>query len=415
MKPDNQRGKLQRRVFALFGGFTLTLCLLYSGIAILVAYVVEDQLLDNLVKNEARYIEQSFRESGRYPAPRLPEFTLYSPADQAPQEYRAALAGERRKSELFVAGEQHFHLRELAPGSGAILAAEVSKLLTVSTQSDRLAWLLISILCGTTALALWLAHRLAAATIRPVLHLAHEVDSQPAMDQATILSTANRADEIGFLARTLQNNIDDLRQARQREAEFTRDVSHELRTGLAIATNTLTLAQDRNLSGEESQQLRAIMATLNKTVDTLLALARAESLEHTTFNLRLLLEDRLLARPEISSDDRFQLKVTLPDSVPVDGNPQLARLLLDILLDNAIRHASEPALEIYQAEDALVFANPIRHQVDTASLFSSGARRAGSDGLGHGLYLANRILSTMQWNSFAHCNGSLFRVSVSPL
>lgn len=414
MSAERPKGNLQRRVFAVFGGFTFALCLIYSGIGVLGAYVIEDQLLENLVESEARFIEQSFRESGKFPVPRLPEFTLYTSADEVPPEFRAALAGERRRTELFVDGQQHYHLRKLAPDTGAILSAEVGKLLTVSSQSDRLVWLLVAALACTTVLALWLAHRLVAATIKPVIRLAHEVESHLQNEQPVALSTANREDEIGFLASTLERNINDLQHARQREAEFTRDVSHELRTGLAIANNTLTLARNRNLSDRELQELRSILMSMNRTVSTLLALARAESFEHVTFNLRAVLEQRLLARPEISDGETFQLKLTLPDAVYVRGNPHLTGLLLDILVDNAIRHASQPTLQIYQTADALVFGNPVRDALDTETLFNAGTRRADSEGFGQGLYMASRILTAQNWKFSAHCDNQLFTVLIHP-
>ena len=72
MQAETPRSNLQRKVFTLFGGFTLLLCLIYSGIGLLTAYVIEDQLLDNLINEEAHYIEQSFRADGTLPSPRLP-------------------------------------------------------------------------------------------------------------------------------------------------------------------------------------------------------------------------------------------------------------------------------------------------------------------------------------------------------
>ncbi|WP_226664656.1 sensor histidine kinase [Microbulbifer aggregans] len=412
MKTEHPQGNLQRRVFVVFGSFTLALCLIYSAIGVLVAYGIEDRLLENLVNNEADYIERSLQESGEFPPPRLPEFSLYTSASETPPEFLTALEGEKRKAELFVAGRQHYHLRQLAPEAGAILAADVGELLTVSRQSSHLIWLIVFALLCTTLLALWLAHRLVAATIRPVLELARELESQPENMQPVALSNSHRKDEIGFLARTLQRNINGLRQAQQREAEFTRDVSHELRTGLAIATNTLTLARGRNLERRETRELESILASMNTTIGTLLALARAESFEHTTFNLRSLLEERLLARPEISTGKSFRLKLALPEALAATGNAQLTALLLDILLDNVIRHAAQPTLHIYKTGNALVFENPTERLLDTATIFNRGTHRTDSQGLGQGLYLAGRILNAQDWQYRATCTSQLFTFSI---
>lgn len=414
MRTEMLKGSLKLSVFTLFGGFTLLLCLIYSGIGVLAAYVIEDQLIDNLITNEADYIEQHFQQHGELPPPRLPHFTLYtSPAD-TPAAFTATLDGDRRKAELFVTGHQHYHLRELAPETGTILAAEVGSLLTVSNQSGRLLWLLFAAFLCTTGMAVWLAHRLVTASIRPILSLAREVEAQTGSEQPLELTTNTRNDEIGFLARTLQRSLNDLRQAQRREAEFTRDVSHELRTGLAIATNTLTLARNRSLREMELQELRSILATMNRTVSTLLTLARAESFEFSTFNLRALLEQRLLIRPEISDGKNFQLELILPESMSANGNPNLTGLLLDILLDNAIRHASKPVLQVYTLSNALVFENPVDAMFDTEPLFNAGIRGENSEGIGQGLYLARRILAAQRWDFSARCDKGAFSISIFP-
>ncbi|GAB2510538.1 sensor histidine kinase [Microbulbifer agarilyticus] len=414
MQAETPRSNLQRKVFTLFGGFTLLLCLIYSGIGLLTAYVIEDQLLDNLINQEALYIEQSFRNDGTLPSPRLPMFTLYTSPVDTPPEFLSALAGEQRRAEYFVAGQQHFHLRELSPGTGAILAAEVGDLLTVSSQSDRLIWLPLAAFLLTTTLALWLAYRLVTSAIRPILNLAREVELQATSQSPLALSTSSRHDEIGFLARTLQRNVHELQQARQREAEFTHDVSHELRTNLAIASNTLALARDQGLDVAEVRALNDILATMNRTVGTLLALARSESFEHSSFDLRPLVEERLLARREIIMHPDFQLEVRLPDTIPVAGHPHLAASLLDILFDNANQHASQPALAIRYKDGALIFENPVLKDFSTDSLFDAGARGPDSEGFGQGLYLASRIFAALGWRFSATCENGRFSLTVIP-
>ena len=44
----------------------LILSLLYSGFSVLVAYSTEDEILENLLREEAGYIEQVFRDEITY-------------------------------------------------------------------------------------------------------------------------------------------------------------------------------------------------------------------------------------------------------------------------------------------------------------------------------------------------------------
>ncbi|WP_299597192.1 HAMP domain-containing sensor histidine kinase [uncultured Microbulbifer sp.] len=377
------------------------------------AYVVEDQLIDNLIDDEIAYLEQYFKRYGELPPPRLPQFTLHTSPENTPKAFTSALAGDRRKAEYFASGNPHYHLRKLSPESGAILSAEVGDLITVTRQSERLIWMVLFAFVCTTAIALWLAHRLITATIRPVLSLAQEVEAQATGVPALALSTSTRNDEIGFLARTLERNVRELQHAREREAEFTRDVSHELRTNLAVVSNALTLSGDRGLGAAETRELRGILANMNRTVSTLLALARSESFELEAFDLRALLEDRLLARPEISMKDDFDLHLALPDKLSAFGNPSLTGILLDILLDNAMQHASQPRLSIYQVDDTLVLENAVRTTLPTEALFDAGTRGENSTGIGQGLYLAGRILAAQHWSHTVRCADHTFSIRIT--
>lgn len=407
---------IHRRVFAAFGAFTLLFSLVYTGICVLVAYVIEDQVLDNLLADEARYMEQRFRASGEIPRPRLPYIELYSDSNPPPAGVLAALPEDATKAEWFSDGERHFHLRRFSLNSGTspILAAEVSRLLTVSRQSGELLWLLFAALLATSALALWLAYRLSSRTVRPVIALAEEIKDRQRGDAPLSLPSSSARDEIGFLARTLEKSFNQLKLALRRESEFTRDVSHELRTAITIVKNTLALSHRRQLSPQETEELRATVETMENTISALLALARAESVEQRPFDLRPLLENRILALHCRVPERQFQVRLEMPDSYPVVGNSHLATLLIDNLLNNAARHASRPQLHIRENGYALVFENPIGEPFDTDISLLPGEKSEQSEGMGQGLYLIRRILTALNWRFAVECNNGLFSCSFIP-
>ncbi|MGL6160465.1 sensor histidine kinase [Microbulbifer sp.] len=407
---------IHRRVVTAFGAFTLLLCLVYTGICVLVAYVIEDQVLDNLLADEARYIEQRFRANGEIPPPRLPYVELYSESNPPPAGVPAALPEGTTRAEWFSDGERHFHLRRLSLDSDTspILAAEVGRLLTVSRHSGELLWLLFAALLATSALALWLAYRLSSRTVRPVIALAEEVKDRQHGDAPLSLPSSADRDEIGFLARTLERSLNQLKLALRRESEFTRDVSHELRTAITIIKNTLALSHLRNLSPQETKELRTTVEAMENTISALLALARAESIEQRPFDLRPLLENRILALHSRVPERQFQVRLEIPDSYPVAGNSHLATLLIDNLLNNAVRHASRPQLRVREDGYALVFENPIGELFDTDISLLPGEKSEQSDGMGQGLYLVKRIAGALGWHLSTKCDEELFTCAVYP-
>lgn len=408
---------LQRRVFATFGAFTLLICLVYTAICVLVAYIIEDQVLDNLLADEASHIEQQYRSSGEIPRPRLPYIQLYSDSNPAPADIRAALPGGAARAEWFGDAEGHFHLRRLSldENTAPILAAEVSRLLTVSRQSSGLLWLIFTALLATLALALWVAYRISSRTIRPVVALAEQVRNYQRHDAPQTLAATGAKDEIGFLARTLETALSQLRLALQRESEFTRDASHELRTTVAIAKNTLALSLQRELSQGEKEELHNTVEEMENTVSALLALARAESIGREPLELRSLLEERILAQHRRIAEMQFRVRLDLPDQHRALGNRHLAALLIDNLLNNAIRHASAPELHIHADGDTLIFENPVAKTFDTGTSFRQGEKSEQSDGLGQGLFLVRRILTALDWDSSVDCTDGRFRCAIIPM
>ncbi|WP_250461468.1 sensor histidine kinase [Microbulbifer litoralis] len=413
MRIDNS---LQRRVFATFGAFTLLLCLIYTAICALAAYVIEDQLLDNLLADEASHIARQYRASGELPSPRLPYIRLYSDSNPAPADIRSALPAGADRAEWFSDTDRHFHLRRLHldDRTSPILAAEVSRLLTVSHQAGGLLWLVFFALLATSAMALWAAYRISSRTIAPVIALAGEVESQQTGGAPLSLSATGTHDEIGFLARTLETTFNQLKLALQRESEFTRDASHELRTAISITRNTLALSRQRELSQREKNELHNTVEGMEHTVSALLALARAESIERQPLELRPLLEERILAQHRRIAEMQFRVRLDLADQYRTCGNRHLAALLIDNLLNNAMRHAAHPELHIYAAGETLVFENPVAETFDTDRSFLPRQKGKQSDGLGQGLFLVRRILAALEWDSSVDCADGFFRCVIKP-
>ncbi|MFD1217233.1 sensor histidine kinase [Microbulbifer celer] len=371
------------------------------------AYVVEDTLLDNLVAQEAGFITRHYKERGKIPAPRLPGFQIYDQQHPPPADLLAALPEGSNRTEWFSDSQRHFHLRrlELDNGRSLILAAEVSNLLAVTPMSGRLVWLLVAALAATSFLSLWAAHRLTCRTVQPLLTLADEVQKRhPESHQSAVtFSAVDAPDEIGFLARTLQTTFYRLQQALQRETEFTRDISHELRTNLAIARNALAVAPSSGLSVQDTQLLQRTMQEMENTVSALLALARSESTTLETFDLRALLEKRLLARTAQLEKRECELVFEVPTALAVLGNPTLAALLIDNLVDNALYHAAPLKLSITSDGQTVQFANPIAEPVDTMRSFLRSEKGPTSTGLGQGLFLVDRILDALGWQRRIDC------------
>jgi signal transduction histidine kinase len=126
---------------------------------------------------------------------------------------------------------------------------------------------------------------------------------------------------------------------------FMADAAHELRTPITVLRTRaeVALQQDREpasyvsaLHGVEAEAKR-----LGNIVDSLLVLARADTGERQVSMQRFFLDDLALdaagAERVIASQKNVELTVEEFEEAPVDGDPELVRQLLMILLDNAVK------------------------------------------------------------------------------
>lgn len=393
-----QKRSIKRRVLIAFVGFTLLLSVLHSGFSLLVAYVTEDEVLTRMLAVEADYLKTQYRKTGDIPATRVGYVTVYLSADQLPPFLAEHLPFKGFDTEIFTQGKGHYHLQKLSLDNQTqlILVADVSEFLSVRNLSGEIVFVLCFILVVAIGAAVFSAYRIAEATTRPIVALARSVTETDVMMEKPRHAVSEPLDEIGVLARTIDEAVYDLKQALKRENDFTRDLSHELRTPIAIIKNMLMLAETRDLSGSDLKNLRQASRDLDYTVQILLALARNESLSHQSIHLRSFLEDYLLKLHQNGELDDFSVDINITHRYQVVANPQLLALLVKNLIDNARVHASAPRLSIRHEENRLSFGN-VSEPIPALDVTQAGTKREQSQGLGQGLYLVKRIAERLGW------------------
>ncbi|WOJ95116.1 HAMP domain-containing sensor histidine kinase [Congregibacter variabilis] len=404
-----KRSSIERQVTRSFVGLTLLLTSVYLGFVLLIAYVTEDEIIDRLLNSEINYLQDSYRASGRWPTPRLDYFALYHGVEEAPQPVRRQLLKNPQSQEIFTPDDSHYHARylQLSDEHEALLVAEVSPLLAVTNFSSGLFQLLGGLTAATLALSLWLAYRIARKTSRPIMQLSDEVKEVRNSQKSLTLSAAGQDDEIGYLADTIQNSFQQLSDAIDRESNFTRDVSHELRTPLTVIKNSLLLLENRQSEAQDIEQLRNAAEHMQSTVSILLALARQESVPMQRLRLRPIVEETILSLDRALSETGFAIELAIPDDYELMANPQLISLLTGNLIENALRYANEPRMDIALRDDCLVFSNPTNAPPINNPL-KANSKQPDSPGLGQGLFLVERIAARLNWQAASHWDSHRF-------
>ncbi|MDY0977013.1 hypothetical protein SOM61_18775 [Massilia sp. CFBP9012] len=396
---------IRHGLFAALAGFAVLICICYTGLALVIAYVTEDMLVERLLQREAAAVSAHFDRHGDIKPPADDLIRAHTRIETLPPAARSqAMAGARR-AEIFTQTGHHYHLRALDLGAGpgaqrVWLLADVAPLLVVSKLIQDVGGVLIFVALGLIGLALLLAWLLARRLVSPLQTLAHEV-RQVRPGAQVALGARERRDEIGYLAERLGATFEELHAALAREHAFTRDVSHELRTPLTVMKNTLAQA----VPHPDVAQLQAEIAQMSATIEVLFALARAEQVAHAPFELRGCIEESLLRLVDGQDLVDDWLVLDLPDRLEVVGNRHLALLLLNNCLGNALFHGGPGTrLRLSFTDGVLGIANTV------------DADRTGQvQGFLHGQNLLGRIAAAMDWTLDFHAGGAAYRVDIVPL
>jgi two-component system OmpR family sensor kinase len=219
-------------------------------------------------------------------------------------------------------------------------------------------WLFLGLgVLGGTALAALAGMAIAGRAMRPIATLTSTARNIAATrDPSQRIPEPERDDEVGELARTLDQMLRELdaarsetEQAMKRQREFVADASHELRTPLTSVLANLELLQERLTregAGIDDQEMvdSALRSSkrMSRLVSDLLLLARADAGRTGTRAEIDLGEVATAAVAEVlpvANGHRLTIREAEPVSVRANAD-ELHRLALN-LLDNGVRHTPE--------------------------------------------------------------------------
>ncbi|WP_339834511.1 HAMP domain-containing sensor histidine kinase [uncultured Flavobacterium sp.] len=174
----------------------------------------------------------------------------------------------------------------------------------------------------------------------------------------TRISLPENKDELYELSDTINNLLNRIENAIEREKQFTSDASHELRTPLAIIKGTLeVLIRKPREKQEYEDKINFCISEVdrvNKLVDELLLLARFENekqnIKSESVLLNALLLDTSARFSEKINGKQCKISNQFEDEVYVQSDYSLVSIILSNILSNALKYSYENStitLKIY--------------------------------------------------------------------
>jgi signal transduction histidine kinase len=287
-------------------------------------------------------------------------------------------------------------------GDVLVVAAPLDDIDDSTSTLIRLLVIGIPMVVAALGLALWW---LVGRTLRPVEAIRAEVARIGAHDLHRRVPAPAADDEVGRLARTMNDMLERVEDATRRQQRFLADASHELRSPLTRMRTELEVdlahPADADLRRTHESVLEETIG-LQRLADDLLRVARVDAGAIDGGREPVDLDDVVLrVARRLRADDRVRVDLSAVGPARVVGDAdQLARLVSN-LADNALRHAASLvsfSLSVAHDEAVLTVADdgpgvPPTHRDLIFERFArvDEARRAADGGTGLGLAIARDI------------------------
>lgn len=240
-----------------------------------------------------------------------------------------------------VGGSAQRATRQLSDGSQLTIATDASPLNErFRQQLNILLILALGAIAAAAGLAAVQAHQLA----RPLERMAARAGRIGEGDFSVQPWAKTHIPEIDHIGGALDASSHRVDTMLANERHFTADATHQLRTGIAgiaMRFEILSMMREPAVVNEAKAGLNQT-DLLNSTIDELLAAARNRSVsERGVFDLSGLVTDHVREwQPRFTAIRRHISVITTKPTPPVFGTKGLAGQVIDILIDNSLRHGA---------------------------------------------------------------------------
>lgn len=377
MSVDRKHWHLRRRVFGSILVAGLVLAPLLLGALWTGATTVEDTILKQLVRIEADRLMAAKRAGLEVEA--SPLFTAFWGLDQVPEPFRSTTGevffGVYRPLEVLEAGiyevgglEAFVAIRPHEP-EPLILFYDISALEPLQ-ELEPIFWVSTSTVfaLATLAVAVGLARWLDRELLVPIRQLADAVAWDLETWRGRQIDSEERLDEIGHLARSIRQAALRMLGFLERERQFTRNASHELRSPLTVIKGATELLRARTDGATERplERIERAVQRMESKIEFFLFLAREEvdSPQLPTSILQVV-EDCLQHLPR-RPDREHRVQVDIAPELRLRISPVALRTLLDNLIGNALRHGASGEVKITAREDRLSIENELDAPIEAS-------------------------------------------------
>lgn len=407
---------LPQRISYLVVGLAFTITMIYSAFVTVYAWMIEDNIFNRQIAAEVEFIKQEFTKTAQVVKPRSGFMTLHANWYQVPEFIVTGYQADQQKIEYTTDNDTTFHINvfELDNTEYVLVADVASFEVSRDFLPGLLKWLLLLSVLSCFVVSL-IAFIIVKWMLNPIKQLAEEVENLTAEQVNEGFSDCYPNNEVKTLAQVIEMSFNQLQLMLAREVNFTRDVSHEIRTPISILKNIVRHKTESDIGAKELAAINQVSFELEQTTNTLLALARNESQKLESINMAEVVENALLSHFELNHSDKgkaIAFDLYLAETVNLQVNKNLVQILINNILSNIVAYSSDSKVAIRLSQTQLQFINSTEHQLPE-QMGRAGVKGGESRGIGQGLNLIDRICKANRWQMHTHYKKPLFTLTIN--
>ena len=408
------RRRLRTRIILSFVllGFGLTLLLAFSANWVR-NRVEEDLVVDAMNQNIGEYQRRYVESGGQQRDLRVQTMRAYAFAPDKFEQLRQdepdwyelpngihALSGQESDGSPF----SYWLAVQKTPEAWFFLAYDMTESAKGKAKFNQA---LVGVVIVFTGISLLIGWWSASRVMSPVSELAARLRAYRGSSNPRPLAAHFPQDEVGELAKALDDYSERLTEVVQRDREFNADVSHELRTPLAIIRGSVELMLSRPDMDEKTrtriQRIQRAEQQCTDLISALLLLSRNER-GHGNTDVARVVDQLLDAHRATLGGKPLTLRVEGEEGARVDSPEAALSVALGNLIGNAVKYTPQGEVVVRLLPDRVEVADtgPGLSDEDAQRLFQRGYRgtHAGhSQGAGIGLSIVGRLCDLYGWEA----------------
>lgn len=197
-------------------------------------------------------------------------------------------------------------------------------------------------------LLFFIARFFAGRSIKPINAIINTSRSITKDNLKARIPLPKKRDELHTLSETINNLLNRIEDAIEREKQFTSDASHELRTPLTVIKGTLEVLIRKPRDNKEYEEKINYCINevdhLNMLVDQLLLLARFENQKQNilpeSIYLNALILDVLTLNSDKINNKKINIKLDVQDDYYINSDNYLVLTILRNIISNAVKYTN---------------------------------------------------------------------------